>query len=246
MFVFKKRFGQNFLINDHVIDVITDCFSGFKKVIEIGPGHGALTKSFLKKGIDVHGIEIDLDCINSLAGLGINTIHADILRYDLPEDIPIAGNLPYNISAKIVEKIVRKPVRYAVLMFQREVADVLTGCDYGRFTVFAHSRYKISRLINVKPGSFFPVPKVHSQVLIFERIYDHDDVNLDNLSAILFVFFRNRRKMVSSIRKKYPRLFEQVIEIGIPPDVRAEDVKKEFFYDLSKRISVFYKEIFNT
>lgn len=236
MFKFKKRFGQNFLLNEKIIDKITDCFHDFSDIIEVGPGNGALTKSLLNKGKSITAIDIDIDCINSLKDLNINLIHADILSYDLPNNQPIIGNLPYNISSKIVEKIVKKTVPFAVFMFQKEVAELLTGVDYNRLTIFAQSRYVIHKLMDVKPGNFFPVPKVNSQVVVFSLIDDYLDVNLDLLQKNLAIIFANRRKMIKHIGKKHPKLLEKIISIGIDPTLRAENVSKELYYDLIRSL----------
>ncbi|WP_342262113.1 16S rRNA (adenine(1518)-N(6)/adenine(1519)-N(6))-dimethyltransferase RsmA [Alphaproteobacteria bacterium endosymbiont of Tiliacea citrago] len=234
MFNFKKRFGQNFLVNTGVIKKIIDCFDSFDEIIEIGPGNGALTKSFLQKNKKITAIDIDIDCIQSLEDLSINLIHADILNYDLPNNLPLVGNLPYNISSKIVEKIVKNTVPYAVFMFQKEVADVLTGVDYGKLTVFAQSRYSIRKLMDVKPGCFFPVPKVTSQVVIFERVHTYDFVDLTVLNQILSQLFIHKRKKISFVRKKNLKLFEKIQLCGLNCDKRPEEISKEEFFELCK------------
>lgn len=233
MFLFKKRFGQHFLINHSVIERITSCFNNVESVIEIGPGDGALTQSLVKKVPCVQAIDIDIDAINSLKHLDIQLIHADILKYPLPNNVPLVGNLPYNIASKIVAKIVFKTVPYSVFMFQKEVADLLTGVQYSKLTVFAQSSYKISKLLDVSAHDFIPAPKVKSQVVVFEKIQQRTSCFLENLQQILSIVFHARRKMLRSLLKNHHSLRNNMQKLGVNLTLRAEELPKEIFYELA-------------
>jgi 16S rRNA (adenine1518-N6/adenine1519-N6)-dimethyltransferase len=182
----KKRFGQNFLRDRNVVDQIVAAagLSQQDRVLEIGPGLGALTERLLPLAGSVAVMEVDNDLVGRLreSGAASLIIHqGDALRLcwdELLTDPPykLVANLPYNISSQILFKILdhRLLFQRLVLMFQKEVGDRLCatpgGKEYGILSVLCQLHFEMRRVTVVAPGAFVPVPKVHSVVLAFEPL----------------------------------------------------------------------------
>lgn len=182
----RKRFGQNFLRDGSVIERILGAadLRGGDRVLEIGPGLGALTDRMLDRGDEVIVMEIDRDLGEELAARrepGLTVHLGDALRLDWPAllaDPPykLVANLPYNISSQILFKVLdhRRLFSRLVLMFQKEVGDRLCAApgsrDYGLLSVLCQVWFDIRRVVSVPPGAFFPPPKVHSAVLAFDAL----------------------------------------------------------------------------
>ena len=183
----KKALGQHFLKNPEICAQIAEAITlhgDYKKVLEIGPGMGALTQYLLQRPeFETHVVEIDresVDYLNVHFGLLRGRIHeADFLRMPLeklfPEPIAVVGNFPYNISSQIVFKVLdhMDQVPELVGMFQREVALRFAGSpgnkDYGIISVLAQAYYDIEYLFTVNEDEFIPPPKVKSGVIRMRR-----------------------------------------------------------------------------
>ncbi len=210
----KKSLGQNFLNDKNIIDKIIDAseINFSDEVLEIGPGKGSLTRFIIsKRPKKIHVIEKDETLVNILREEyldKINIINKDVL--EIPNEFYsgkkflILGNLPYNISTKILSNLClnnKLKVSRMILMFQKEVAERIcaevNSSDYSRITVLSKWKFNIKKIIDVKPNSFFPKPKVYSTVLKFtpkQKIYKIKDPK--NLEKITKVFFNQRRKMI--------------------------------------------------
>ena len=180
----RKRFGQNFLRAPHVVAQILAAaeLSPGERVMEIGPGLGALTDQLLAAGAEVLACEVDRDLAAALAKRGAEhlTVHqGDVLKSPWPALLPappykLVANLPYNISSQVLFKILdhRPLFSRLVLMFQKEVGDrLLAGPatrDYGILSVLVQNWYTVTRVVKVAPGCFHPPPKVESVVLRFD------------------------------------------------------------------------------
>jgi 16S rRNA (adenine1518-N6/adenine1519-N6)-dimethyltransferase len=240
-FSFKKRFGQNFLVNQHVIYKIVQAVpERFSRIYEIGPGGGALTSLLLKKFDHVTAIEIDKDCIEQLqikfAYHGnLELINADVLKQDLTAEC-IIGNLPYNIATKIIEKFLYKPIECGIFMLQREVAQRINGNDYGRFSICVAARYDVSNVIYVHPKDFNPKPKVESQVIKLTRHDRYGNVDMRILNDITKIVFQYPRKKLSWIKKEHPDLAHKMECLGVDFNLRPENVEKDIFF-----ADLFYK-----
>lgn len=177
----RKRFGQNFLRDQHVLDRIiaaAELHAG-DRILEIGPGPGALTGRLLATGLPVLAVEIDRDLGAALQARGEPNLEirvADVLRLDWAELLreppyKLIANLPYNVSSQILFKVLdhRHAFSRLVLMFQKEVGERLMAAegsrDYGILSVLMQSWFSIERVVKVAPGAFFPPPKVDSVVL---------------------------------------------------------------------------------
>jgi 16S rRNA (adenine1518-N6/adenine1519-N6)-dimethyltransferase len=251
----KKSLGQNFLIDQNIIDrIINTVEIKNKSILEIGPGTGNLTKNILKKN-PKKIIVIEKD--NSLAQLlainldrKIKIINEDVLKIDenkLDHDIlTVFGNLPYNISTEIlcnwILNIKNKNFwfDYLVLMFQKEVADRIIANfntrNYGRLSIISNWKLEIEKICDVKPCSFFPKPKIDSSILLLKPRLDFFNINNPkNLEKLTRTFFMHRRKM---IKKPYNQLFNGNIDIAnkfkINLNLRPQNLNFETYYKLSK------------
>ncbi len=250
----KKSLGQNFLIDKNILEKIVNAVEiENKEILEIGPGSGNLTEYILsKKPKNVYVVEKD----NNLSILlkkkfneKINIINDDILKISenniSKEKLIVFGNLPYNISTQIISKwIINLNNKFwfdkLVLMFQKEVADRIISkfntSNYGRLSILANWKLEIKKIMDIKPGSFFPKPKIDSSLLIFSP-KDHffKLSKSKNLEMITRVFFSQRRKM---IRKPFNQIFKNSTEISkkfkIDLNQRPQNLEPEIYYKLTK------------
>jgi len=171
----KRRFGQNFLVDNHVIDRIISTVSPQpdETIIEIGPGRGALTKRLVQSGARVVAIEFDRDLAPRLREefgdqSTFKLVEGDALEVDFCEVIDpaltarVVANLPYNIGTAILQRLIeqRTCITEMVLMLQREVADRVVApadsLDRGYFSVFVEAYCEVEKLFDVSPQSFRP------------------------------------------------------------------------------------------
>ena len=239
----KKSLGQNFLHDKNIINKIINAsnISDNDEVLEIGPGTGNLTNFIINQNPKkIYVIEKDFNLSKELSKKFMNKIsiiNMDILKisdeFYTGKKFLILGNLPYNISTKILSNwCLSKELKFSkmILMFQKEVADRIlanvNSKNYSRITILSNWKFDIKRIIDVKPSSFFPKPKVHSAVLEFlpkKKIHEIRDPR--NLEKITKIFFNQRRKM---IKKPIQNLFKDHIfdykKIGINPSDRPQNL----------------------
>ncbi len=182
----RKRFGQNFLRDQHVLDRIIDAadLRPGDRILEIGPGQGALTDKLLVSGLPVLAVEIDRDLGSTLQGRqeeNLSVVVGDVLRLDWEELLPeppykLIANLPYNVSSQILFRVLEHRHLFSrlVLMFQKEVGDRLVAeqgtRDYGILSVLMQTWFRMQRVVKVPPGAFYPPPKVDSVVLCLDPL----------------------------------------------------------------------------
>ncbi len=250
----KKSLGQNFLIDQNIIDKISNFLDlENKTILEVGPGTGNLTSSILKKKPKkFYVIEKDDELIPELKKKfknHIEIINEDILKIDenllSSDQLIVFGNLPYNISTEILSKWIlnlnNDKIWFSslILMFQKEVADRIISkfnCSrYGRLTILANWKLNIKKIIDVKPNSFFPKPKIESSVLFFspkKKFFKIKDPR--NLEKITRIFFNHRRKM---IKKPFNQIFSGknyiLDELGIDLNLRPQNLNFETYYKLA-------------
>ena len=248
----KKSLGQNFLHDQNIIHKITS-FTKIKNknIVEIGPGLGAITDKILeKKPKSLILIEKDKNLLDRLKIKYKNKkpiiyYNNDILNLNiekiLKKDCIIFGNLPYNISSQIFIKLIKFkkwPPKYKnlILMFQKEVAEKISGKSYGRLTIMTNYKLKVINKFNVSANCFFPKPKVTSTVLnltpiIFKKFKIKD---IKNLEFITRSFFSNKRKM---IKKNFIKMFkqEQAKKFNnLNLNLRPSDLNEEFYYQATE------------
>ena len=253
----KKSLGQNFLIDDNILNKIVKLAEiGNGDIVEIGPGTGNLTKKIIElKPKNLILVEKDQMLANNLKNKlgkydGCKIFNEDILKFDLEKNIKknsiIIGNLPYNISSQILVKLIKfrkwlPKYKKLILMFQKEVADKIlarfNSTNYGRLSVLSASRLKITKSFNVSPNSFYPVPKVNSTVLVFEPfINEHFKVkDIENLEKVSLVFFSRKRKMIN---KAFQNLFENPLDaakkINIDLSLRPNKLSENEYFQITE------------
>ncbi len=217
----KKHLGQHFLEDETIAEQIADSLSlsGYKNVLEIGPGMGVLTKYLLKKATTTYVIEIDTESVEYLQANYLNLaqriIEKDFLKYDLNEvfkgePLAIIGNFPYNISTQIVFKTLamRDQIPEFSGMFQKEVAQRICSKEgskvYGILSVLTQAFYDAEYLFTVPPSVFNPPPKVDSGVL---RLTRKENYSLPCDEALFFKVvkagFQQRRKTLRNSLKTF-------------------------------------------
>ena len=250
----KKSLGQNFLIDRNVLEQIVDTVEVTnKEVLEIGPGSGNLTTFILKKKPKkVYAIEKDDELALSLQDKftdEITIINDDVLKISedkiTSEKLTVFGNLPYNISTEILSKWITnldKKIWFEnlVLMFQKEVAERIIAkpntSKYGRLSILSNWKLNIKKIMDIKPQSFSPRPKIDSTLLLFtpkEKFFELK--NAKNLEIITRVFFSQRRKM---LKKPFNQVFNNAKELAdkfnIDLNLRPQNLEPEMFFKLVK------------
>ena len=248
----KKSLGQNFLIDRNILEQIVNTVEiENNEILEIGPGTGNLTTYILKKKPKkLYVIEKD----NELSLLlkekfndEINIINNDILEVDenkiSKKKLTVFGNLPYNISTEILSNwIVNLEKNFwftdLVLMFQKEVANRIiaksNNSNYGRLSILSSWKLNIKKIIDIKPESFSPRPKIDSSLLVFtpkENYFKIQDAK--NLEKITRVFFSQRRKM---LKKPFNQIFNNAKEVAdkfnVDLNLRPQNLEPEIYYKL--------------
>ena len=250
----KKSLGQNFLIDREVLEKIVSITNITNRdVLEIGPGSGNLTTYILKqKPKKLYVVEKDDDLailLKEKFDTEIEIINDDILRVSedkiSDQKLSVFGNLPYNISTEILSKWILNIgsnfwFESLVLMFQKEVADRIisefNNSKYGRLSILSSWKLNVKKIIDIKPQSFSPRPKIDSSLLLFtpkENFFELKDPK--NLEKITRIFFSQRRKM---LKKPFNQVFadgKQVAEkFGIDLNLRPQNLEPETYYKLVK------------
>ncbi|WP_415286738.1 16S rRNA (adenine(1518)-N(6)/adenine(1519)-N(6))-dimethyltransferase RsmA [Candidatus Pelagibacter sp. Uisw_104] len=250
----KKSLGQNFLIDREVLEKIvsiTDIAN--KEVLEIGPGSGNLTTYILKqKPKKLYVVEKDDDLailLKEKFDTEIEIINDDILKVSesniSEQKLSVFGNLPYNISTEILSKWILNIgsnfwFESLVLMFQKEVADRIisefNNSNYGRLSILSSWKLSVKKILDIKPQSFSPRPKIDSSLLLFtprENFFKLKDPK--NLEKITRIFFSQRRKM---LKKPFNQVFDNGKEVaekfGIDLNLRPQNLEPEVYFKLVK------------
>jgi len=240
MHIARKRFGQNFLVDERIIADIVRAIrpAPDDDMVEIGPGLGALTRPLLGHLKLLHVVEIDRDIIARLRSDYPQeklVIHeGDALKFDLaqlPAPLRIVGNLPYNISSPLLFHFAAYAARIADMHFmlqnevvERMVADPSTP-EYGRLSVMLQYRFHMEKLLDVPPESFRPAPRVDSAIVRMIPLPAHEIAVRDEkrFAQIVTAAFGQRRKTLRNTLKAY--LAEaDFVRLGIDPQLRAEDL----------------------
>jgi len=248
----RKRFGQNFLHDPGVIHRIVHAINPRpgERLVEIGPGLGALTRPLLQAIGRLDVVELDRDVIPHLqeacAGYGDLTIHnVDALKYDFTalateQPLRVVGNLPYNISTPLLFHLLDQlpAIQDMHFMVQKEVAERLAAPPntehYGRLGIMVQLRCQVELLLNVGPGAFKPPPKVDSAVV---RLTPYpqppiDVHNLEHFAALVTRAFSQRRKTLRNALKG-SLTADEISELGIDPGKRPETLDLADFAALS-------------
>jgi len=254
----KKRFGQNFLTNEHYAAKIIDSINIDEDdgVIEIGPGRGVLTELIANKKCKKRfAVEIDSELAEQLQSnfSNVEIIQKDILALSFreifeqsAEKLKVVGNIPYNITSPILFHLLENtPFIYqAVLMIQKEVAERLIAKkdnkEYGILTVLVNAQAKVEKLFVVNRNNFYPQPKVDSMVIRLQFIKNTSQIeNYALFKDIVKTTFNNRRKMLkNSLRKIVDENDLQKIKSN-PLNLRPENLSVNDFLRLTSEIAKF-------
>jgi 16S rRNA (adenine1518-N6/adenine1519-N6)-dimethyltransferase len=250
----RKRFGQHFLHDPGVIGRIVAAIAPQPRdrMVEIGPGLGAITLPLLARLDRLHAIEIDRDAIKHLREITRDDprlhIHsADVLRFSLAEIEPnerlrLVGNLPYNISTPLLFHLIEQRERILDMhfMLQKEVVDRMAAAPasehYGRLTVMLAPWLRVEPLFDIGPGAFRPPPKVMSTVV---RLTPHETplpiAEPRHYAAVVAAAFSQRRKTLRNSVKPLLET-EDIVAAGIDPSLRAEVLSPAQFAALSAQL----------
>jgi 16S rRNA (adenine1518-N6/adenine1519-N6)-dimethyltransferase len=247
------KLGQNFLVDDAARHAIVDALGpvGDRTVIEIGPGHGAITSILAARCRRLIAIEVDRALSAELrfqfrSQPQVEILEADVLKVDLAALVPpgeiadVVGNLPYYITSQILLKLFAAGARgafaRAVLMMQREVADrvaaVPGGRDYGLLSATVQMNARVETLFTLPPAAFSPPPEVYSTVLRLEFAPRFDALGVDaaGFDAFLKTCFAQKRKTLANNLRAAghsPQTLQAVWPAEVPPQARAETVALE-------------------
>lgn len=249
----RKRFGQNFLHDAGIIRRIITAIAptAGDRIVEIGPGRGAITRPLAAMTEQLDVIEIDRDLAAALAeqswAANVRIHCADALDFDFhslglpPRSLRLVGNLPYNISTPLLFHILSQQdqLRDAHVMLQKEVVDRMTAAPgsrtYGRLTVALAARCRVESLFVIKPGAFTPAPQVLST---FTRLVPLESPLITVGEAPVFdellrrAFGQRRKQLANSLQGMLSS--ETLRSAGIDPSLRAENLAVTDFAALTR------------
>lgn len=260
-FNFKKKYGQNFLVDVNIVNkIVSDIVVPDNSlVLEIGCGDGRLTKILCSKFDKVLGYEIDLEVKDRLLSNlscfeNVNVIFDDFLNRDVVSDLSkysydhlyVIANLPYYITTPIIEKLCVLDVSFDLIriMVQKEVGDRFCACvgtrDYGSFTVFLNYNFIVKRNFVVSRNCFYPRPNVDSVIV---SLYPKDKFfvrNIDLFYKLVYDSFRFKRKTIRNNLKGYDLdvVLRVLSRYGFDLGVRAEQLSVDIFCEISNELSI--------
>lgn len=259
-FYFKKKFGQNFIIDENIINAIIEKSELDQEcmVIEIGPGAGSLTYKLSKFVKNVLCYEIDTglkevlesnleDCLN------VEIKYVDFLKANVIDDLKkyqykklyVVANLPYYITTPIISKIIEDkiPVDRVVIMVQKEVGDRLKALpgsrDYGSLSIYINYYFEVRKILDVSRNVFIPKPNVDSIVIELSRKEKREMLLDENVFfQLVRDSFKQKRKTLRNNLKAYPlKVIEQVLNTyQLNLNVRAEQLSIEIFVEMANAL----------
>ena len=253
----RKRFGQHFLHDQGILRRIVEAIApkADERIVEIGPGEGALTLPLLRAAGRMTAIELDRDLIVSLGerarAIGdLTIISADVLTVDFTalaaagDALRIVGNLPYNISTPILFHCLdhAAAIRDMHFMLQKEVVERMAAPPgsktYGRLSVMLQLRCTVEPLFKVPPGAFRPPPKVDSAIVRLTPLPAHalPDADPALIERVVRAAFGQRRKTLSNALHEVATV-AQIQAAAIDPRVRAEQLEPAAFVALARAIA---------
>ncbi len=260
-FNLRKRFGQNFLVDQNIVEKIADSsdIQDDDFVVEIGPGIGTLTRELAKKAKELTVVEIDRDLIPVLEDTlsdfdNINIINDDFLKVDLnelnPEGKPlkISANLPYYITTPIIMSLLESDIDIESMSFlvQKEVADRIAAepgnKSYGSLSVIAQYYADIHKAFDVPASVFMPRPKVDSAVVVLKKKKDlNENVSKDKYFKVVKGAFLNRRKTLlnslsSNLGFSKDRIREMLQKLDIDEKIRPEKLTDKDFERITNEL----------
>ncbi len=247
----RKRFGQNFLHDQNIINKIISSFNPKPEqvILEIGPGMGALTEKLLAKINHLYLVEIDKDLAEVLTSKyqqQITLFNYDILKFNLDSINPsagnkirIIGNLPYNISTPILFHLFKsiELISDMSFMLQLEVVDRMIAepntKEYGRLSVMTQYYCDVNKLFTIPNTAFRPAPKVKSAIVQLIPKKTDNTVNVQLFADIVKDAFNQRRKTITNSLNRFVNA-DLLKKLNIDPKARAENLSLQDFIAISK------------
>jgi 16S rRNA (adenine1518-N6/adenine1519-N6)-dimethyltransferase len=259
-FKFKKKFGQNFIIDENITNNIVDKSNIEEEslVIEIGCGSGALTKKLVNKAKYVVGYEIDNSLkpiLDNIKADNLELIFDDFLKRDVLKDISkykyknlyIIANLPYYITTPILNKVIESKlnVKKIVTMIQKEVGDRINAKpntkEYNSLSIFINYYFSIKKLFEVSKNVFIPKPNVDSIVIELDRKENkYNVIDEELLFKIVRDSFKQKRKTLRNNLRDYNfYIINNVLEKhNLPSNIRAEQINIETFIEIANTLKL--------
>jgi len=255
-FQFKKRYGQNFLQSEEIINKIVESIHPKKDdlIIEVGPGAGAITKKLKNFDSKLIAFEIDTDTKKYLEPLKddkTEIFYQDFLEANINEllkneeynNLYIVGNLPYYITTPIIEKIIDAHLEpeEITIMVQKEVAERFLATpknkEYGYMTVLLNYHFNVEKVVDVHRSLFYPTPNVDSTVIKFRK-KEKTLVNYNKFKKLLKDSFQFKRKTIANNLKSYNlEIIEQILlKNGFSMTSRAEEIDLNTFIQITNNI----------
>ncbi len=260
-FIFKKKFGQNFLLDENILNNIVNTANINKEtlVIEVGVGAAALTRKLSLSAGHVLGYEIDTQLQTPLKEIlssydNVDVIFDDFLKRNLSEDLKnydydnlaVVANLPYYITTPIITKFINEkiPVSRIVVMVQNEVANRFAAKpgskDYNSLSIFVNYYFNVSKAFAVSRNVFYPRPNVDSAIIVFERKKKRINViNEEHFFELVKQAFTQKRKNLRNNLKNYDldKINDILKKIGKDLTVRAESLSIDDFAYISNELN---------
>jgi 16S rRNA (adenine1518-N6/adenine1519-N6)-dimethyltransferase len=259
----KPKFGQNFLVDDAARHAIVDALGDLSKrtVVEIGPGHGAITEILAGRCHRLIALELDRALAAELTFRfrdqpQVQIIEGDVLKADFRTFVPegetadVIGNLPYYITSDILLQLFAAGsaglITRAVLMMQREVADRVSAApgvrDYGLLSATAQMNAEVDNLFTLPPSAFSPPPDVYSTVLRLHFAPRFTELGVDavGFNGFLKQCFAQKRKTLQNNLRAAGYSAEQLFQVwpaSIPAQARAESLALEPMAELYRSLS---------
>ncbi len=251
----KKSLGQNFLNDSNLLKKIVDIGKISKEdtILEIGPGTGNLTNELIKKKPkNLFVVEKDNNLskfLHKKFGNQIKIVNKDILTcykdFNYEKPIKVFGNLPYNISTKILTSFIKienlnKKFKKFIFIFQKEVADRIiaeeNSKNYGRLSILTSWKLSGQKILDIDPKYFSPKPKVWSSIILLEpKIKIENLKKTKNLEHITNIFFNQRRKMIRKPMKQLFSNYEDVAEnLNLDLNLRPQNISIEKYLEICK------------
>ena len=240
----KKKFGQNFLIDNNILNKITNLIENANlEILEIGPGDGRLTDNILKKNpknLDL--VEIDKDLFINLKNKyskikNVSIENEDILNYKINKQYDlIISNLPYNVSSQVLVQLstLKKKPKNMILMFQKEFAFRLLDINLNSINALVNCFYDVKLRFNVSKNCFRPIPKVNSSILTFSKKEKFllKEVEIDNYINFKRKLFSHKRKTLKNLLKN------QNLKGDFDLNLRAEKLTLSSLINIFREINI--------
>jgi len=250
----RRRFGQNFLIDNSILQKINAAIKPQYNdtMVEIGPGLASMTRVLLESVQKLHVIELDRELVerlrNNFDSTRLYVYSADALNFNFDiisslakDKVRLVGNLPYNISTPLLFRLAQlaPKIQDQHFMLQKEVAERLVAKpgsrSFGRLSIMLQWRYKIQLMFTVPPEAFDPIPKVESAIIRMIPLNQPLICDQIKLESVVRKAFTQRRKLIKNcLSGTFTE--NELIDLEIDPQARPEDIKMELFVVLANNL----------